>query len=404
MAYDTTSAAFAEALRKLAAEDPAVAKAIADREQVEKYSGTYDQEWQDPNATGRLYGREGNEAWAYYDPATDSYKRVAADEKADLDKMYSYRNIHGDVVWGLKPAEGFHGYEHQGESMLGQGPDPYAGKTPQIPGPDTGTPVPSSPIDNPNYDPNDPIFAPGDGTGWFGDPGSGGGSGPGSGGPGGGGQANTSWDWAGMGGGQQNPPGWDYNPVDMSGFKMDYALGEDSPWGQQGVPGGNEDFYATQLNNLRLQKQHEGEATIQAHLRNKWAKEQAPQQQGDPWAWANQGKGLPQVQVGGSGAGQYALQQGITPGETSNADLIRRYGGDRSGEWLADNPNWETQYNWSRGSDPQALMNTLSPGLADHNRDYISKIYSQMFTGGNTTPEGGGPTAAPGYAMPIGSY
>jgi hypothetical protein len=117
----------------------------------------------DPNAylnkkhTGWFTGKEGNKGYAYWNPETESYVRQT---EADYNQQarehrdtqggrltQSYINKFGDSVFGLKPTDTHKGVIN-GEEVNYAGKNPYAGMWTT---PDTGTPVPGSPVRNPDF-------------------------------------------------------------------------------------------------------------------------------------------------------------------------------------------------------------------------------------------------------------
>ena len=420
--------------------------------------------------TGSFTGQKGNKGKAVWNPYAQKIEKMTLEDYNDMTSAYRkengermfipYQNVFGEMVFGYRPEETHMGMTPSGESILISGSDPFAGNRPTINNPANNTPVPDT-IPNPNFDPNKVPEAPlpQEGGPKFGYPGSG--------------SQQDAWDskitnlspeeraaWeeavaaalkdgsggtpppSGSGGtpppsgsGGTPPPSGDGDPwvppsygVEGSvfdnqfnwnsgeappAFQTEYWLGEDAPWGNAGVAGDNASFYKQQLNNLRAQEQGYQESAIGAALRRQAAANQPAELPADPFDWAYGGKGLPTVGVAGGTMDNptaYALRSYVQPGETSNADIIRKYGAFDTGNmerWLADNSDWENKYNWSRANNPQDLINTLSRDpaeLATSNYDFLSRIYNDMFVQqGIETPEGGGPSAAPGYALPIGA-
>ncbi len=384
-----------------------------------KENPEWDDPWKaDPYHTGNFIGKKGNEGVAVWNPITNSIEKYTAEEwrKKSLDHRretgeniaHFYTNKYGEDVYGLRPKETYAGMKGDGESFLIAGPNPNEGNRPTMPDPNNTTPVPIS-VPNPNYDPDkvvDPFLPPPEGGPNITYPGYGDNS------PTGG----TNDPWSPPTGGVEDSVFESFqnvfgSPVETD-FRTDFRLGEDSPWGNAGVEGGNRDFYRQQLNNLRAQEQGYQEAAIGAAIRRKAAADAPAQPISDPFDWAYGGKGLPTVSVAGGTVDNpttYALRSYVKPGETSNADILRQYGGFDTGNmerWLAENKQFENQYNWSRANNPEELINTLSRDpaeLATSNYDFLSRIYNNMFIEqGIETPEGGGPSAAPGYALPIG--
>ena len=194
----------------------------------------------------------------------------------------------------------------------------------------------------------------------------------------------------------------------MDNYNLNYGAGSGTPWGMDAHGGAdNQDFYAQQFQNLLSEQQGFKNEQIARAIRSEQTPGE-PQEMGDPWAWANQGRGLPNVGVTDQSGYDYRLKSGITPGETTNAEILRLYGPDtqRADKWLnPDESGWKTSTEWSYATNPQDLLNTLGQSnLAPHNQEYFEGLYRNMFTGGSETPEGGGPTAAPGYASPVGTY
>ena len=389
-------------------------------------------EWVDPweanpYYTGTFTGRKGNEGQAVWNPETNQIEKYTKEDWLDKSRDYRretgeniahfYTNKYGEDVYGIRPEETYTGMKPGGESWLIAGPNPNAGNQPRISDPTNNTPVPRM-IDNPNYRPEDvvdPFLPTPEGGPKITYPGSGG-SGETE--QGGGGDPFRPPSGSVQDSVFNNPKNWEslYGAPAQTDFRTDFRLGEDSPWGNEGVEGGNRDFYRQQLNNLRAQEQGYQEQSIAAALRRDAASRQPAQSPADPFDWAYGGKGLPTVGVAGGTVDNptaYALRSYVQPGETSNADILRKYGDFDTGNlerWLAPNEQgetpWENQYNWSRASNPQDLINTLSRDpaeLATSNYDFLSRIFNDMFVQqGIETPEGGGPSAAPGYALPIG--
>ena len=344
--------------------------------------------------TGEFTGKEGNKGYQYYDAATGAYYKVPL---SDLPSDAGwFMNRQGEYVYGISPD-----VTHSDDQMGGierEGSDPFFGKREQAFGPDTGTSVPSGPVDNPNYDPN-AGYAPNEPLpNQGGDPFS----------PKGGGSANTSWDWS-----QAQPGKFSFSdlPPTPEGYSIDYTLGQDSPWGQSGAEGGNSDFYGQQFNNLLREGQLQKGGEIASAIRRQAADAAPRQEMGDPFAWANGGQGIAPAQAAGGtqeNPTAYSLRSTITPGETTNADIMRMFAGEDASKWLqpvddGTGNNWETSTGWSNARDPNKLINNyLSPDLHNDSRELLSSVFNKMFVQqGIETPEGGGPTASPGYALPV---
>lgn len=249
----------------------------------------------------------------------------------------------------------------------------------------------------------------GGGSGGGGGGGGGGGSGGGGGGGGGGGSGGGGGNYSGGPGGQWNWGDWGqgapsmnggggYNPSEYA-FQR-YVPGQESPWGVPSVKGGNKDFYRNQFLNLLQYDQNFQNNEIAAAIRREAAEKNPLKPAKMDWSWTD----LPEVQVaqkaeGGDGS-PYAwnLDSWIKPGATTNAEFFTHYGGDPS-KVSAD---WRTDTSWSQSSNPDFLINSIGPGASSSWRNELSNILRQGWTRADLTPPpGGGPTAAPGYALPV---
>ena len=239
-------------------------------------------------------------------------------------------------------------------------------------------------------------------------PSSGGGS-PVYGGGGGGG-----YDWSFEGGTSGAPPlagGGGYNPEDYN-FER-YVPGQESPWGVPEVEGGNKDFYRNQFMNLLREEQNFQNKEIGVGLWRQ-AQENNPQQAADPFDWTTVGVRPPQVAQSGEGEGAdpytWVMRNGITPGQTSNKEILAKAlssGGisqqqfddfDQSGY-----PDFYNSNSWSNTTSPsQASSANIGSGTSTSRDVRINDLMNWLHTRQDlTTPVGGGPTAAPGYALPI---
>ena len=374
-------------------------------------------EFLNPEHTGRFIGRKGNEGFAYWDPSANEYRRVTMDQKRDLGKMHTYINDYGDMVYGLRPDDWYTGMVN-GEEIYYEGKDPFAGSG-TIRNPDgISSPVPGDWERDPNFDwdnttkfqpkpdnipigfPDDqgnvnyPVNTPtGDPFDWI----------PGN--------TDTSWDWS-----QGGDDPWAFTGIGGPAAVPDYDFGNrpgmGSPWGQTGS-GGNQEFYSRQLGNLLSQQDAYQQAEQEAAQRRTQGLSGAFE--GDPWAWAYGGKGLPTVQTVGGTADSptvYQLRGGIIPGQTTNAEIMRM--AQTAGivpvhenyPIRDDDASWNSSgTTWSEASNPQQLFGLIASNADQNWRDALRGGMNYAFRNqALETPSGGGPTAAPGYALPRGTY
>jgi hypothetical protein len=427
-----------------------IAKAM--RDNPEKYGAEIEALYRDPKTaylnpkhTGSFIGRKGNQGYAYWDSDKGEYVKVKSPNgswerknnrlfrdssgEEGLDMIW-YTNRHGDMVRGTRPEQSYKKDMGNGlgsKRIEGIDPDWQPSIQPDRNGmgddgstrrPDNvddwqgsgthdidGNPIPGSqgdPSSNPNLDQN-----------------GGGGNNSNNGGAYYAGNGNTSWDWGDF---ESNlPQASEFAPP----YTPDYTLGEESPWGNSGVEGGNDEFYRTQFNNLNRQNQAQQTQAIAAAVRRQFANQNPAEPAPIDWSWANNGQGLPEVVMAGGTIDNPtapSVQEWITPGETTNYEIATRYGGDfankdyagqsfeqKLNSWM--NPNnpgnydWNVDTNWSKGLSAQGLVNKLPGDLVSDNVEFLSDIYNSMFDEyGVNTPEGGGATAKPGYALPVGVY
>lgn len=210
-----------------------------------------------------------------------------------------------------------------------------------------------------------------------------------------GGSRDTSWQWA-------EPR--QQNPAQIAGrFEWGNFPGQDSPWGNEDLPGGNADFYRQQLNNLITQQDMYQQEAVAAGLR---AQNQQPQQpQGDPWAWAYGGQGLPDVQT--AGPVSYSLRapyEGLTNYQAVQHALQGM--GEDDVNWWNDHmagKQDDPANNWLTAGDPNILIDRLTGepdgGLTPQNYQRMTAMFRKFYS-----PQGGysGPGDVPtGYAAPI---
>ncbi len=219
-------------------------------------------------------------------------------------------------------------------------------------------------------------------------------------------RANTSWDWTKVGGGTGT------QTVDSGGLpsagsglsgKAPPSSGPKGPW----LPGAtNDEYYSRQFRAITEQRNAHQEAQKAAALRAQAAAANPAPVQPTDWSWARNGKGLPAVDVAPTGQ-QWNRASWVKPGETTIADIFRQYMGSGGS---ADNltgfdinaPHLQDT-GWSTVNNPTDLTRlAIGTGGSGNYWDFQNKAIQNMFTQtGVETPEGGGPTAAPGYALPI---
>jgi hypothetical protein len=386
MAIDTTSQAFADAMRKrLLAEESG-------------YKGTpvlAEDPLENGQWTGQFTGEGGNKGYQYYDANTGEYRKVPIDQMPEDGGWFINRD--GEHVWGLS---GDNTYQNRdGTRVEGKDPNPY--------------------VYNPAND--DPNFTTGRGDtpedlrlgGGYVDGGTGNNFqegaydpteqrdyvAPNSAGD------NTSWDWSQF---QSSLP----RSPDAPPYSANFTLGEDSPWGNAGTPGGNEDFYNKQFNNLTAQSQASQNGAISAAMRRQAASENRPEAPAMDWSWANNGQGLPTVQVqgesGGNDGSRYSLREGFDS-DTTNYEIMQAalgsgWNDNDSGYPVGPNNPQLSGTNWANASNPNDLYASMPQGADETWAEMLRKGMNYAFVDSNIeSPAGGGPVAAPGYASPIGS-
>jgi len=208
--------------------------------------------------------------------------------------------------------------------------------------------------------------------------------------------------------------GGGYDPADYS-FER-YVPGQESPWGIPEVEGGNKDFYRNQFVNLLEGEQgFRDQQRTAAAIREENA--QAPPQKvdyGDMW----QSMGITPaqsapVQVDENGQYTWDLGGGLDS-NSSNADFVNAFQSNdaftpKQQEQLSDlvqsSPGWGETFNWAGAGNPTDAYATvgktdLHPSHKSNLEQLLKLAYSRSDL---TTPAGGGPTAVPGYAAPVGA-
>lgn len=208
--------------------------------------------------------------------------------------------------------------------------------------------------------------------------------------------------------------GGGYNPDDFN-FER-YVPGQESPWGIPEIEGGNKDFYRNQFMNLLREDQNFQNKEIESAIRREYA--QNNPMDAREFEWGSVGVRPAQSVDYDPATGAQSTQvlaDWITPGVTTNYEI---YSGLRDRGLLSqefnryiDDPNRDfTSTNLSKhagrpGENPATLLSRLPPigdELSQGNYDFKKAAYDAMFTNvGLEAPPGGGPVAAPGYALPI---
>ncbi len=226
------------------------------------------------------------------------------------------------------------------------------------------------------------------------------------------------------GGGGTLPPGGDMSPpTDGGGDPFVPSTGVVKQWFSPGQNPTNEAFYTQQFNRMLgardQQRQRENQARGQW---NQWQAEQNRKQAQQPpmqvnWeAWDALAGREPTVGMAPSDAGYNAytfnplLERGMTNSQVFNALRGSLSDADQHTIQNLVVPEYNGQPNpfhsgkeWSTFSSPQNLNTWLGKQGFEQNRsDALNNLFGNIYTQSQyTTPEGGGPTAAPGYALPI---
>lgn len=217
--------------------------------------------------------------------------------------------------------------------------------------------------------------------------------------PGGGSGGGIDW---GSGGTTGVDPGIDIGDVDLSEY-----------FKPQGFAGTNQEFYANQAANQRMQQFRNALREEVAFKRR--ANPAAPEPT-DPWAWAGGaaqfaptvGVGGDQVQAPPSLNADYGLTEGMT-----NRDIFNAISGG-SDAFSADDLDWfnkmweagEGQWgadatNWGKAGSSAALINTLTGSpLTGPNRARMETLYNLIYSQAGPLDYGPG-APPPGYAAPV---
>lgn len=301
-----------------------------------------------------------------------------------------YYNPEGEHVFGTRPQERYFDPFLQG-FVQGQNPYPDGpGPAPYVPGQDrrwdADAPIAPGPKDTGPIFPWEP--GPGRPTGPGGDPGTVA--------PGGGYTPNP-----------QIPQFGGVNPgVSSDMWTRSFDEGA-------GFAGQHKDFYDTQFRNLLAQQQNFQDDQIRSNMLRQAAEANPQQPEAVDWSWANEGRGLPDVQVG-TGA-DWTLSENLRPG-APNQWVVERLGPQLSNEaqdfwydaigfergpegaWRRPNEyaptDWAQQTFLTEAQDPQQLISgsTLDPS----NMPYLNELANALFR--NTNRASNVPA---GYAAPV---
>ena len=222
-----------------------------------------------------------------------------------------------------------------------------------------------------------------------------------------------SWDWSGFGSGGNSGAVTGVDP----GYQSTDWGGQESPW--QGG-GQNQDFYNQQFGQLLGQGKDFQQQQQQAEAMRQQTSANPPSAPNYEDMWAGMGVTPSQaVQGGPDNPYTWDLMSGAEAGQTTNRDLVNMVGGQDGFSqkemgywddfWKADQSvdaqgrSVGDRTNWSSFGDPTSGISNIDPGLNEGWQDRFSTLFNTIYNRSDlTTPEGGGPTAAPGYALPVG--
>lgn len=225
--------------------------------------------------------------------------------------------------------------------------------------------------------------------------------------------ADTSWDWDYFKNKNQGDNAWGGYDVDYGAFER-YQPGQDTPWGMPSVEGGNDEFYQQQTANYMrdqqgfLNRQRNAQKAAYESQDNPYENWMAGS---NDWSWANNGKGLPTVTMGGGEppSQTFKLRQGFTR-DTSNLGILNSLSSldafsgeddqERIANWSqtdANGVNPSEQFNWARQNSPDDFIRGFGSSLDAGNKPFLTKIMNNLYVG-----SGSGPQAPSGYANPVG--
>jgi hypothetical protein len=229
--------------------------------------------------------------------------------------------------------------------------------------------------------------------------------------------------YAGGGGGSWNWDAFDPNggvnevADPFAGMSNIGVPGRDSPWGDPNQAGGNQEFYAQQFANLLRQGNNYQQQAQDANQRRQDAFANPAPETDYQAMWAEMGITPTEPYSPSAGDSQYGygfnsgLGGAVKPGETTNFELFNLISpllseGDVSSltTHFNDNPATGEGLNWAQAKDPTNLISQLGNqgDLGPEFRETMTNLFNTIYTRNDTTtPAGGGPTPATGYAAPI---
>ena len=191
----------------------------------------------------------------------------------------------------------------------------------------------------------------------------------------------------------------------------------DSPWGMDNIEGGNRDFYQQQfVNQLRDEQGYQNrERAAQGRRMFAQNNPQEVEAQMGSWDWANNGKGLGQVDVS-TGTPEDNRQWGLNTGfnsDMTNEEVVRRafefdtFSKDQQKNmqyWLnpknhQDN-SWFESTSWANAGNPNEFKSRLGDGLSRENQRWQSQLADILYAKQGAL----GASAPIGYANPLATY
>ena len=135
---------------------------------------------------------------------------------------------------------------------------------------------------------------------------------------------------------------------------------------------------------------------LEAGVKREWREDNPLETPAFDWDWAN----LPDVKVGGEQ--QYVTDAFITPGQTTNEDIINQFNWTDEGNAFWDkrlsemSPEQRNSTHWGSQSSPNSLIHALDAKGAE--RGYYVDLFNKLF---HKAPGDGAEGVPPGYAAPV---